>query len=101
MIKFFNWLFARFGYELIHWETKLELEKKVLEYKELIFSTNFYPYIIIPIEEGYQVVRDGFKGKIIIKNFKAEDYGSMDYAFACAEELKDKLNEKPYMEDVK
>lgn len=101
MIKFFNWFFARFGYELIHWKTKSELEQKIFEYKELIFSTSYYPYKIVAIEGGYQVIRDGFKGKIIIKNFKAEDYGSMDYAFACAEELKDKLNEKPYMEIIK
>ena len=101
MIKFFNWFFARFGYELIHWKTKSDLEQKIFEYKELIFSTSYYPYKIVAIEDGYQVIRDGFKGKIIIKNFREKDYGSIDYTFACAEELKDKLNEKPYMEIIK
>lgn len=98
MIKFFNWLFGLFGYELIHWKTKSDLEQKIFVYKEIIYGTSFYPYIIILIEDGYQVVRAGFKVKIIIKNFKVEDYGSKDYAFACAVELRDKLNEEPYME---
>ncbi len=95
MYRLIRWILHKFNYELIHWNTKYELEKEIWEYKELIFSTSFYPYIITPIEDGYQVARDGFKGKIIIKNFKAEDYGSMDYAFACAVELCDKLNETP------
>lgn len=33
--------------------------------------------------------------QIIIKSFKIEDYGSEEYAEACAKELCDKLNEKP------
>lgn len=32
---------------------------------------------------------------IFIKSFKVHDYGNDEYARACAQELCDKLNEKP------
>lgn len=33
--------------------------------------------------------------RVVVKTFKIEDYGSEEYARACARELCDKLNEKP------
>lgn len=96
ILRFFNWLFSLFGYELIHWKEKAELGKTILSYKELIFSTKHYPYTIEWTDGGFQVLRKGFNGgAIYIKVFTVKDYGSVEYAHACAYELAEMLNAIP------
>lgn len=91
--KFFKWICSLFGYELMPWKEKAEMEETIFEYRELIFSSRYYPFTVELREFGYTVVRNGFKGMVVIKSFTVSDYGSWYYARACADELCDKLNE--------
>ena len=95
ILKCVKWFCSLFGYELIRWQEKSDLDKTIHSYRELIYSTCFYPYSVDFAIQGYQVVRIGFKGAIVVKVFNVKDYGSKEYAYACAQDLCDKLNEKP------
>lgn len=93
ILKLIKKLLHHFNYEVVSFAemTRMQriIDNKVVDtrleeiFHYVYFGGIFYVFSYIDTVE------------IIIKRFKVSDYGSEEYARACAQELCDKLNEKP------
>ena len=93
MYRLIRWLLHKFNYELVHFA---EMERlKRIERNKLAGARIEGDFHCIGFYNTYHVYSYIDHVMIFIKSFKVEDYGSDEYARACAQELCDKLNEKP------
>lgn len=93
MYRLIRWLLHKFNYELVHFA---EMERlKRIERNKLAGARIEGDYHCIGFNSTYHVYSYIDHVMIFIKSFKIEDYGSDEYAHACAQELCDKLNETP------
>ena len=93
MCRLIRWLLHKFNYELVH---SAEMERlKRIERNKLAGARIEGDFNCIGINGTYHVYSYIDLVMIFIKSFKIEDYGSDEYARACAQELCGKLNEKP------
>lgn len=97
MYKFAKWLLNKFNYELVSFAEMKHYCRAVEERYEIANGALNLTWLVDYYVNGYYAVRTtaGSPVQITIKRFYIRDYGSIEYARACAEELCDKLNEKP------
>lgn len=90
-------LLNKFKYELVSY-SQLRFYTDAVFDREHISSGKF-ELEFVAVKKGrnkYEVrTKEGSPVSISVKTFKIEDYGSEEYARACAQELCDKLNERP------
>ena len=93
MYRLIKWLLHKFNYELVDF---YELERlKRIERDKLAGARIEGDFHCVGFHDTYHVYSYIDHVMIFIKSFKVHDYGSDEYARACAQELCDKLNEKP------
>lgn len=96
ILKLIKKLLNHFNYEVVSYAEMTRMKKQV---EELYFIANggCQPIYIVDYFNGEFIVKTavGSLVRITVKKFKVFDYGSIDYARACAMELCDKLNETP------
>lgn len=97
MYRLIRWLLHKFDYELVSFAEMAFLNKAVNDRYKLVSGLCLWKYRVSLYREGcYNVEMYNGEGvSAIVKKFYASDYGSKEYAEACAKELCDKLNDKP------
>lgn len=96
MFRLIKWLLRKFDYELVSFAEMEFLNNAVNERAAIAMGKFELEFIVACDGMSYDVVTTGGTPVWInIKKFYIEDYGSIEYARACAQELCDKLNEKP------
>lgn len=96
MYRLLRWLLNKFNYELVHFAEMEFLNNAVNECAAIAMGKFELEFIVSSDGMSSDVVtKGGSPVWINIKKFYIEDYGSEEYARACAQELCDKLNEKP------
>lgn len=92
MFRLIKWLLHKFNYELVssaemevirNWVASVRIEDGRWEY---IYDNQYKYYFVYGLAAN---------ARVVVKTFKIEDYGSEEYARACAQELCDKMNETP------
>lgn len=97
MYRIVRWLLHKFNYELVSFAEMEFLNNAVNERAHIAMGKFDLEFIVACDGMSYDVVtKGGSPVWINIKKFYIEDYGSEEYARACAQELCDKLNEKPF-----
>lgn len=94
MYRMIKWLLNRFNYEPVSFAEMKYLNDAVNERANIAMGKFELEFIVVCDGMSYDVVTKA-PVCINIKKFYIEDYGSYEYARACAQELCDKLNEKP------
>ena len=93
MYRLIRWMLHKFNYDLVSFA---ELERlKRIERNKLAGARIECDFNCIGYGGIYHVYSYIDHVMIIVKSFKVHDYGSNEYALVCAQELCDKLNEKP------
>lgn len=93
MYRLIRRILHKFNYELVHFA---EMERlKRIERNKLAGARVNGNFNCLRSNGTYHVYSYIDCMLLFIKSFKIEDYGSDEYARACAQELCDKLNEKP------
>ena len=96
MYRLIRWLLNKFNYELVHFAEMEFLNNAVNERAAIAMGKFELEFIVSSDGMSSDVVtKGGSPVWINIKKFYIEDYGSEEYARACAQELCDKLNETP------
>lgn len=97
ILKLIRKILAHFDYEVVHFAEMVFLNKAVNDRYKLVSGLSVWKYRVSLYREGcYNVeMYNGECLSAIVKKFYATDYGSKEYAEACAQELCDKLNERP------
>lgn len=91
-----KWLLNKFNYELVSSAEMEFLNNAVNERAAICIGEYKLEFIVVGFGDCYEVrTKGGSPVRISVKKFYIEDYGSIEYARACAQELCDKLNEKP------
>lgn len=95
--RLIRWLLHKFNYELVHF-AEMERMKRIVNGR--IESVNIgkrseYHYDYDYFSMKFNVYSEIENVSIVVKSFYVEDYASLEYARACAQELCDKLNERP------
>ena len=92
MYRLIRWLLHKFNYELVSFAYIEFIRNKVASVRiedgrwRCMYDSKYKYYFVYGLAEN---------ARVVVKTFKIEDYGSEEYARACAQELCDKLNEKP------
>ena len=92
MYRLIRWLPHKFNYELVSFAEMEFIKNKVASVRiedcrwACLYDSKYKYYFVYGLAAN---------ARVVIKTFKIEDYGSEEYARACAQELCDKLNEKP------
>ena len=96
MLRLIRWILNKFNYEVVSFaEMKFYIDA-VNERAAIHLGGYKLEFIVLRDGCCYEVkTKGGSPVNITIKKFYIEDYGSEAYARACAQELCDKLNEKP------
>lgn len=95
MYRIVKWLLHKFNYELVSFAEMARMRKEC-EQRFKIAKGDYDLKFDYEYDNRSFFVRTRLNlPRIFIKRFKAEDYGSLEYAEACAKELCDKLNERP------
>lgn len=89
--RLIKWLLHKFNYELVHFREIEVIRNKVASVR---IEDGRWAYIYDSKYKYYFVYGLAANARVVVKTFKIEDYGSEEYAHACAQELRDKLNEK-------
>jgi hypothetical protein len=96
MYRLIRWILHKFNYELVHFAEMEFLNNAVNERAAIAMGKFELEFIVSCDGMSCDVVTKGDSPVWInIKKFYIEDYGSEEYARACAQELCDKLNEEP------
>lgn len=96
ILRLIKKLLHHFNYEVVHYAEMTFLSKAVNDRYELVSGLCLWKYRVSLYREGcYNVEMYNGEGvSAIVKKFYATDYGSKEYAEACAKELCEKLNER-------
>lgn len=99
ILKLIKKLLHHFNYEVVHFAQMASIKRD----REKLYSISDGRYKLVYIVDyinGEFIVKTkvGSPVCVTVKTFKVSDYGSIDYARACAKELCDKLNEEPLTE---
>lgn len=95
MYRIIRWLLHKFNYELVSSE-KIARMKRIIEGRiECVNLGKKSQYHYEYFAQKFDVYSEIDNIRIVVKSFHIEDYGSEEYARTCAQELCDKLNEKP------
>ena len=97
MCRLIRWLLHKFNYELVSF-AQMKFLNDAVNYRTDICQGK-YDLEFAVCWDGYGccynvVTKMSSPAHITVKHFYIEDYGSEEYAYACAQELCDKLNEK-------
>ena len=96
MYRIIRWLLHKFNYELVSSAEMKFLNDAVNQRAAISLGEYKLEFIVVRDVYCYKVrTKRGSPVSISVKKFYIEDYGNIDYARACAQELCDKLNEKP------
>lgn len=95
ILKLIKKLLHHFNYEVVHFSQMEFYINAVAERANIAVGSDKYIYHYEYFDGCFEVKTTNRNTHITVKRFKVSDYGSMEYARACAEELCDKLNEKP------
>lgn len=96
ILKLIKKLLHHFNYEVVSYAEMEFLNNAVNERAAICQGKFELEYIVTHDVCFYEVRTRGCSPVCIsVKKFNIDDYGSIDYARACAQELCDKLNEKP------
>lgn len=96
MYRLIRWLLHKFNYELVYFAEMEFLNNAVNERADIAMGKFELEFIVMDFGYCYEVTTKGGSPVCIsVKKFYIEDYGSDEYARACAQELCDKLNETP------
>ena len=87
-----KWLLNKFNYELVHFAEMEFIRGKIAS---VLIEDGRWACVYDSKYKYYFVYGLAANARLVVKTFKIEDYGSIEYARACAQELCDKLNEKP------
>lgn len=90
--RLIRWLLNKFNYELVHFTEMEVIRNKVASVR---IEDGMWACMYDRQYKYYFVYGLASNARVVVKTFKIEDYGSEEYAHACAQELCDKLNEKP------
>lgn len=94
--RIIRWLLHKFNYELVHFAEMEFLNKAVNQRAAIAMGTFELEFIVMRDGDYYEVTTKGDSPVCIsVRKFYIEDYGSLEYARACAQELCDKINETP------
>lgn len=95
MYRLIRWLLHKFNYELVSF-AEMERMKRIIEGRiERVNLGKKSKYHYDYFSQKFNVYSEIENCRIVVKSFYIEDYGSEEYARACAQELCDKLNETP------
>lgn len=92
MFRFIRWILHKFDYDLVSFAEMEVIRDKVASVR---IEDGRWGYVHDSKYKYYCVYGLAANARVVVKTFKIEDYGSEEYARACAQELCDKLNEKP------
>lgn len=95
MYRLIRWLLHKFNYELVHFAELVQMKMIIRGRIERINLGKKSKYHYDYFNQKFNVYSEIDDCRIVVKSFYIEDYGSEEYARACAKELCDKLNEKP------
>lgn len=95
MFRLIRWILHHFDYEVVSFAMMAQYDKAVSQRNAIAVGSYDLAYCVRLFDDKY-VVRTVFGSPvtIVVKWFRIEDYGSEEYAYACAQELCDKLNER-------
>ena len=95
ILKLIKKLLHHFNYEVVSFAEMTFYGKAVNQRYDIANGTYRLSWLVDYVDGSFVVkTRGGSPVCITVKNFSIEDYGSEEYARACAEELCNKLNEK-------
>lgn len=96
ILRLIKKLLHHFNYEVVSFALMGVYERALNERADIAGGSHDLTYCVKCFGNEYSVqTAGGSPVRITVKWFKIEDYGSEEYARACAKELCDKLNEKP------
>ena len=95
MLRLIRWLLHRFNYELVSFAEMARMKRIINGRIESVNLGKKSEYHYDYFSQKFNVYSEIENVRIVVKSFYIEDYGSEEYARACAQELCDKLNEKP------
>lgn len=95
MLKLIKKLLHHFNYEVVSFAQMEFYINAVNKRADIAIGSDKYIYHYEYYNGCYKVKTTNENTHITVKRFKVSDYGSEEYARACAQELCNKLNEKP------
>lgn len=89
-------LLHHFNYEVVSFAQMASINRNIKKLYSIADGRYQLVYIVDYFNGEFMVkTKVGSPVCATVKTFKVSDYGSIDYARACAKELCDKLNERP------
>lgn len=96
ILKLIKKLLHHFNYEVVSFAQMASIKRDIEKLYSIADGRYKLVYIVDYFNGEFMVkTKVGSPVCVTVKTFKVSDYGSIDYARACAQELCDILNERP------